>query len=112
METTDAGVKAENVSGKSAGKGVDKTITMEPIPGMEHPWRYRNKAQFPFDAIRMEESLPDFTRDAPTILWKRRIACWVSKKMREFWILSRKSWKNTRLRHMTRRRTRVRFAMH
>lgn len=48
METTDAGVKAENVSGKSAGEGVDKTITMEPILGMEHPWRYRNKAQFPF----------------------------------------------------------------
>ena len=48
METTDAGVKAENVSGKSVGKGVDKTITMEPILGMEHPWRYRNKAQFPF----------------------------------------------------------------
>ena len=48
METTDAGVKAENVSGKSAGEGVDKTIIMEPILGMEHPWRYRNKAQFPF----------------------------------------------------------------
>ena len=48
METTDAGVKAENVSGKSAGEGVDKTITMDPILRMEHPWRYRNKAQFPF----------------------------------------------------------------
>lgn len=48
METTDAGMKAENVSGKSAGEGVDKTITMESILGMEHPWRYRNKAQFPF----------------------------------------------------------------
>mgnify|MGYP000474018367 CR=1 FL=1 len=47
METTDAGVKAENVSGKSAGEGVDKTITMDPILRMEHPWRYRNKAQFP-----------------------------------------------------------------
>ena len=27
---------------------VDKTIVMEPILGMEQPWRYRNKAQFPF----------------------------------------------------------------
>lgn len=26
--------------------GID--VTMEPIMGMEHPWRYRNKAQFPF----------------------------------------------------------------
>ena len=82
METTDAGVKAENVSGKSAGEGVDKTITMEPILGMEHPCATATRHSFRLDAIRMEESLPDFTRDAPTILWKRRIACWVSKKMR------------------------------
>ena len=27
---------------------VDNTIVMEPILGMDHPWRYRNKAQFPF----------------------------------------------------------------
>ena len=25
-----------------------ETVRMEPIIGMEHPWRYRNKAQFPF----------------------------------------------------------------
>ena len=30
------------------GVSVDNTIVMEPILGMEHPWRYRNKAQFPF----------------------------------------------------------------
>lgn len=82
METTDVGVKAENVSGKSAGEGVDKTITMEPILGMEHRGATVTRHSFRLGAIRMEESLPDFTRDAPTILWKRRIACWVSKKMR------------------------------
>lgn len=82
METTDAGVKAENVSGKSAGEGVDKTITMEPILGMEHPWRYRNKAQFPFGRDKDGRIIAGFYADAPTILWKRRIACWVSKKMR------------------------------
>ena len=26
----------------------DRCVRMEPIIGMEHPWRYRNKAQFPF----------------------------------------------------------------
>lgn len=26
----------------------EKAVRMEPIIGMEHPWRYRNKAQFPF----------------------------------------------------------------
>ncbi len=31
-----------------ADDNVDKIIIMEPILGMDHPWRYRNKAQFPF----------------------------------------------------------------
>lgn len=30
------------------GLGSGKPIIMEPIIGMEEPWRYRNKAQFPF----------------------------------------------------------------
>lgn len=61
---------------------VDKTIVMEPILGMEHRGATATRHSFRLGVIRMEESLPDFTRDAPTILWKRRIACWVSKKMR------------------------------
>lgn len=32
---------------ESEAKGVDGAVVMEPIIGMEHPWRYRNKAQYP-----------------------------------------------------------------
>ena len=61
---------------------VDKTIVMEPILGWSTRGATATRHSFRLDAIRMEESLPDFTRDAPTILWKRKTACWVSKKMR------------------------------
>jgi len=32
---------------KEAAAGVPGAVVMEPIIGMEHPWRYRNKAQYP-----------------------------------------------------------------
>lgn len=37
----------ERKSGEQA-ESREKCVRMEPIIGMEHPWRYRNKAQFPF----------------------------------------------------------------
>ena len=36
----------ENLEGTEKKRG--ETVRMEPIIGMEEPWRYRNKAQFPF----------------------------------------------------------------
>ena len=36
----------ENLKGTE--KKREETVRMEPIIGMEEPWRYRNKAQFPF----------------------------------------------------------------
>lgn len=37
-----------NASETVEGAGMADRIVMEPIMGMEDPWRYRNKAQFPF----------------------------------------------------------------
>lgn len=37
-------------------------IPMEPIVGMDKPFAYRNKAQFPIGKIEMERSSPDSTR--------------------------------------------------
>ncbi len=37
-----------NLSGTADGADAADRILMEPIMGMEDPWRYRNKAQFPF----------------------------------------------------------------
>ena len=82
METTDAGVKAENVWGKVPGKVWIKLSPWSRSWGWSTRGATATRHSFRLGAIRMEESLLDFTRDAPTILWKRRIACWVSKKMR------------------------------
>lgn len=42
----------------------------EPIVGMENPYRYRNKAQFPIGKIKMEISLQGFTPRARTALFR------------------------------------------
>lgn len=53
------GLKQLRLPGTGEGKGVEAvasengaSVIMEPIIGMEHPWRYRNKAQFPFGVGR------------------------------------------------------------
>lgn len=38
----------EESGSRGASDSAKKTVRMEPIIGMEEPWRYRNKAQFPF----------------------------------------------------------------
>lgn len=45
------GKKASGVAEMCTGKAASR-IVMEPIIGMENPWRYRNKAQFPFGENR------------------------------------------------------------
>lgn len=37
-----------------------KPVVMEPIIGMEEPWRYRNKAQFPFGVNKEEQVIAGF----------------------------------------------------
>lgn len=45
---------------KRIGKFSEDEITMLPIMGMEHPWRYRNKAQFPFGMNKDGEIITGF----------------------------------------------------
>ena len=40
--------KGDRAGDREGGEGGRKPVIMEPIIGMEDPWRYRNKAQFPF----------------------------------------------------------------
>ena len=50
-EGKDAGGKdagGKDAGGKDVGGKDARVVEMEPIIGMENPWRYRNKAQFPF----------------------------------------------------------------
>lgn len=42
------------------GSTQEKAIRMEPIIGMEHPWRYRNKAQFPFGRDKTGRTVTGF----------------------------------------------------
>lgn len=43
--------ESDQILGQNAEK-MEEWIKMEPIIGMENPWRYRNKAQFPFGLNR------------------------------------------------------------
>ena len=50
-----------------------KDLEMEPIMGMEEPYHYRNKAQFPVEKIKTERSLPVFTQEERILLLRTGI---------------------------------------
>lgn len=45
---------------QAAAAGVPGAVVMEPIIGMENPWRYRNKAQFPIGTDKSGQSAAGF----------------------------------------------------
>ncbi len=48
---------------------------MLPIMGMKEPWRYRNKAQFPFGLDKMEILWLDFMQAVPMTLLSVKTVC-------------------------------------
>ena len=54
-----AGAGMDSNIGAGVGSGAD-AIIMEPIIGMEHPWRYRNKAQFPIGTDKNGQPIAGF----------------------------------------------------
>lgn len=63
-------------SGKNTSGFSGPVVRMEPIMGMENPWRYRNKAQFPFGRSKDGRIITGFYAGGPTILWSARTVCW------------------------------------
>lgn len=57
------------------GKFREDEIHMLPIMGMEEPWRYRNKAQFPFGMDKNGNIVAGFYAGRPMILLSARIVC-------------------------------------
>ena len=67
--------------------GVPDAVVMEPIIGMEDPWRYRNKAQYPIAAEKTENRRRDSLPDGPTP-WSRYrswTACLDVRKIKIIW---------------------------
>ena len=58
---------------------------MEPIVGMEEPFRYRNKAQYPSAKTRTEILWRVFTQEELTPLLPIRTVLWEEKKIRKYW---------------------------
>ena len=56
-----------------------------PVLGMEEPYHYRNKAQFPSEGIGRGASSPAFTRAAPTRLCRARTAPSACRKIKRSW---------------------------
>lgn len=67
----------------------EEEIPMFPIIGMEEPWRYRNKAQFPFGMNKNGEIITGFYAGRTHDIIEMRTACWGYRKTGEYWKLSR-----------------------
>lgn len=70
--------------------------------GNGDPWRYRNKAQFPFGRIRMGRLLQDFMPEGPMILSGMMTAFWAWKKNQEILGIIKGFMKENGLEPMTR----------
>lgn len=58
--------KEKKVRGHLERIGGFQNLDMEPIMGMEDPYHYRNKAQFPVGKIKTERSSQAFMQEEPT----------------------------------------------
>ena len=76
----------ENLEGTE--KKREETVRMEPIIGMEEPWRYRNKAQFPFGRDKDGRIIAGFYAGRTHCIVEMRTVCWVWRKTGKFLILS------------------------
>ena len=66
--------------------GVLDAVVMEPIIGMEDPWRYRNKAQYPVGLGKDGQLTAGFYAGRTHSLIRLRVwtAFWAARKIRSF----------------------------
>ena len=80
--------EGDRAGDREGGESGRKPVIMEPIIGMEDPWRYRNKAQFPFGMNKENE--PVFMPEEPIALLRMTTACLAFRRTGRFWrLLSR-----------------------
>lgn len=68
--------KEKKVRGHLERIGGFKDFPMETIMGMDEPYHYRNKAQFPVGKIKTERSSPVFMQEGPTLLLTTGTVFW------------------------------------
>lgn len=71
-----AEIQGEKVRGHLERIGGFKDFPMETIMGMDEPYHYRNKAQFPVGKIKTERSSPVFMQEGPTLLLTTGTVFW------------------------------------
>ena len=78
--------KKNKVKGNLERIGGFENICIEQVIGMETPWRYRNKAQFPVGKNKDGEIITGFLVQAePIPLFQTQIAFWEQRSIRRFW---------------------------